>query len=249
MNFARLRLAALAIATLSWIESSAQAAATTVTVVGSLQSELGCAADWDPACASTGLSFDPSDAVWQGSFFVPAGSYDYKVAIDGSFDENYGIHAQPNGPSIALTLAAPQMVKFYYDDTTHWVADSAGTRIVVAPGSYQSEVGCPGDWQPDCLRSWLEDPDGDGVFELTTSALPAGAYELKIAIGEAWDENYGEGGVPGGANVPVVVPADFASVRIAFDAATNVPTVSVPEPRGAALSVVALAALGRRRRR
>ena len=30
---------------------------TSVAVVGSLQSELGCAGDWDPACASTFLDF------------------------------------------------------------------------------------------------------------------------------------------------------------------------------------------------
>ena len=65
--------------------------------------------------------------------------------------------------------------------------------IAVAPGSFQSELGCPGDWQPDCLRSWLQDPEGDGIYTFRTSALPAGDYEVKVAIGESWDENYGAG--------------------------------------------------------
>ena len=40
---------------------------TSVTVVGSLQSEVGCAGDWDPACAASFLTYDASDTVWQGT--------------------------------------------------------------------------------------------------------------------------------------------------------------------------------------
>src|ERR1051325_10471822 len=31
---------------------------TSVTIAGSLQSELGCGGDWDPGCAATDLTFD-----------------------------------------------------------------------------------------------------------------------------------------------------------------------------------------------
>ena len=44
-----------------------------VTVAGSLQSELGCPGDWQPGCASTHLQDDPGDDVWQGVFNVPGG--------------------------------------------------------------------------------------------------------------------------------------------------------------------------------
>ena len=71
--------------------------------------------------------------------------------------------------------------------------------IAVAPGSFQSELGCPGDWDPACLRSWLEDPDGDGIYTFETTALPAGSYETKVAINEDWAENYGQGGVLNGS--------------------------------------------------
>ena len=90
--------------------------------------------------------------------------------------------------------------------------------IAVAPGSFQSELGCPGDWDPGCLRSWLEDPDGDGIYTFETTALPAGSYETKVAINESWDENYGAGGVPGGANIAFTVPADNAKVTFTYDA-------------------------------
>ena len=40
-------------------------APTHVTLVGSLQSELGCPGDWDPACAASRLVYDSEDDVWQ----------------------------------------------------------------------------------------------------------------------------------------------------------------------------------------
>ena len=152
----------------------------TVTVAGSFQQELGCPGDWQPDCDVTLLTYDPSDEVWQGSFEIPAGTWEYKVALDRSWSENYGANATRDGANLVLTLAAPTTVKFYYSHATHWVADSARDLIAVAPGSFQQELGCPGDWQPDCLRSWLQDPDGDGRFSFRTRALPAGDYEANL---------------------------------------------------------------------
>jgi hypothetical protein len=45
-----------------------------VTVAGDLQSEAGCASDWDPACAATHLTYDAADDVWQRTFSLPAGT-------------------------------------------------------------------------------------------------------------------------------------------------------------------------------
>ena len=109
-----------------------------------------------------------------------------------------------DGPNIPLMLAADEDVKFYYDDGTHWVTDRHNSVIAVAPGSFQSELGCASDWDPSCLRSWLQDPDGDGVGRFSTTALPPGDYESKVAIDEAWTENYGAGGIPDGPNIAVL---------------------------------------------
>src|ERR1051325_355478 len=85
---------------------------TSGTVAGSLQSELGCPGDWDPGCAATHLSYDANDAVWQGTFTVPAGGYEYKAALNGGWDENYGLGAQRNGANIPLSLGTDRTVKF-----------------------------------------------------------------------------------------------------------------------------------------
>jgi glucan 1,4-alpha-glucosidase len=206
---------------------------TSVTIAGSLQSELGCPGDWDAACAATHLTYDSNDDVWQGTFVVTAGNWEYKAALNDSWTENYGLHAQPGGANIPLNLAFDTSVKFYYDHKTHWITDNQGSVIAVAPGSFQSELGCPTDWDPSCLRSWLKDRDGDGIYTFETTALPAGSYETKVAINESWDENYGQGGVPNGANIPFTVPADNLEVTFSYDAASHVLTVNVTSPDSA----------------
>ena len=117
-------------------------------------------------------------------------------------------------------------MKFYFDDATHWITSSATSLIATVPGSFQSELGCPGDWDPGCLRSWLEDPDGDGIYAFTTSALPPGSYEAKVAIDESWTLNYGAGGVQNGANIAFTVPAACAPVTFQWDSSSHVLTVA-----------------------
>ena len=224
-------LVALLFGSLGWLAPASPARAshtsnpTSVTVAGSLQSELGCAGDWDPACAATHLAYDAGDDVWQGTWAVPAGGYEYKAALNDSWIENYGLHAAPGGANIPLNLAAASSVKFYYDHKSHWITDNVNSVIAVAPGSFQSELGCSGDWDPGCLRSWLQDPDGDGIYTFETTALPAGNYEGKVALNESWSENYGQGGVQNGPNIPFTVPVNNAKVTFTYDAATHVLTI------------------------
>jgi pullulanase len=205
-----------------------------VTIAGDLQSELGCANDWMPDCAGTHLAYDPADDVWQGTFNVPAGDWQYKAALNNSWTENYGDHAQANGGNLSLSLSAAASVKFYYSHQTHWITSNRSSVIATAPGSYQHFLGCPGDWQPDCLRSWLQDPDGDGVYTFSTRAIPAGSYEVKAAINESWDENYGAGGAQNGANIPFTVAADCAETVFSYNATTHVLTVGAGSGGGAA---------------
>ncbi|HET7828985.1 MAG TPA: alpha-amylase family glycosyl hydrolase, partial [Candidatus Limnocylindrales bacterium] len=204
-----------------------------VTVAGDLQSELGCSGDWDPGCAATHLTYDANDDVWQGTWAVPNGNFEYKAALNGAWDENYGANAAPGGGNIGLT-GNGSPTKFYYDHKSHWITSSKNAVIAVAPGSFQSELGCPGDWDPGCLRSWLQDPDGNGTYSFTTTAIPQGSYEGKVAINESWDENYGAGGAPGGANIGFTVPSAGATTTFSYDSATHVLTIESKSPTGPA---------------
>jgi len=211
---------------LSFTHSTQAAEPSNVTIVGSLQNELGCPGDWQPDCAATHLTYDANDTVWQGTFAIPAGSWEYKAALNDSWAENYGSNATQNGPNISFPLAGATSVKFYYDNTTHWVTSNQNSVIAVAAGSFQSELGCPGDWQPDCLRSWLKDPDGDGIYKFS-AILPAGSYETKVAINESWDENYGAGGVQNGPNIPFNVPSNGTNVLFSYDPNSHILIVNI----------------------
>jgi glycosidase len=205
---------------------SGHGAGDTVTLVGSLQSELGCAGDWDPACHQTDLT--QYGGAYARSFSLPAGDYEYKVALNGTWDVNYGAGGAQNGANVALH-APGGTVLFGFDSTTHQIVDSVNSRIYTLAGSFQSELGCSGDWQPDCMASWLRDSDGDGVYTFATTAIPAGSYEVKVAVNGSWDENYGANGVRGGANVPFSVSHDGQTVSFSFDSTTHVLTVHADE--------------------
>ena len=192
-----------------------------VSVPGDHNTEMGCAGDWDPACDQAQLALDPQDQIWKGTYpTIPAAPYAYKAAIDKAWDENYGEGGVKDGANISYN-APGGPVSFYYDHATHWVTSDAQGPIITAPGSYQSELGCSGDWMPDCMRPWLEDPDGDGTYTFSTDQIPAGVYEFKVAHGLSWDENYGAGGAPGGANITLNVPSDGLVVTISYVLATH----------------------------
>lgn len=95
-------------------------------------------------------------------------------------------------------------------------------RIAGLPGSYQAAVGCPTDWDPACDLTLMED-QGDGIYTLTL-AIPAGTYELKVAINKAWDESYGLDG--GADNIPLALDAD-SNVTFTYDDNTHLLEITV----------------------
>lgn len=199
-----------------------------VTIPGSLNSELGCPGDWQPECEAITL-VHRGNGVYSNTFTVPAGDWAYKIAIGGSWTENYGAGGVAGGADVLFSLAEAQSVTFVYDDATKWFTSSAQGPLITLPGSYQSEVGCPGDWQPDCVVTSLQDKEGDGIYTYTTAAIPAGSYELKVAHDLGWDENYGVGGAPGGANIPFSAPGG-KPITFTYDIATHLLTIEVTDP-------------------
>ncbi len=222
--------------------ASAQSAAPapqSVAIAGTLQSELGCAGDWMPACDKTFLTYDAEDDVWQGTFNVgPGDDQDkkgprYKAALNGGWDENYGLKAQRGGADIPLVVPAARPVKFYYDHKTHWVTDNINTVIATVAGSFQTQLGCKKDNDPGCLRTWLEDPEGSGTYSFSTTALQPGTYTAVVAIGESLAETYGAGGTKGGAPLSFTVDQAGAVVYFGYDPATHQLLISTAgTPRG-----------------
>ncbi|MBG6224241.1 glycosidase [Arthrobacter sp. CAN_A2] len=91
----------------------------TVAVAGSLDSELGCGGDWDPACDQAQMTFDDASQTWILEVAdLPAGSYEYKAALDRGWTENYGAGGGRDGSNIVLQHAGGP-VTFVYDHRTH----------------------------------------------------------------------------------------------------------------------------------
>ncbi|GAB3018999.1 hypothetical protein GCM10011376_39330 [Nocardioides flavus (ex Wang et al. 2016)] len=192
-----------------------------VSVPGSHNSEMGCAGDWDPACPEAQMALDADDLVWRKTVTLPEGGYEYKAAIDGTWDENYGAGGARGGSNIPLDVpAGGSTVTFYYEHGSHWITSDAEGPIITLAGDMQSELGCAGDWQPDCMRGWLKDLDGDGTYTFT-GTLPAGSYETKVAHGLSWAENYGADGARDGANIGFDVPAGGVQVVFTYDVSTH----------------------------
>ena len=96
-----------------------------VNVPGSWQAAVGCASDWDPACEVTALT-DNGDGTFSGTFDVPAGEYEFKAAIGGSWGENYGVDGVRDGDNIPLVLESNSTVTFTYDSATNMVTVTVG---------------------------------------------------------------------------------------------------------------------------
>ena len=198
-------------------------------IPGSHNAAMGCPGDWQPDCDQAQLTRDENDDIWKSSVDLPAGSYAYKVAINKSWDENYGAGGVLNGPNIDYTAPGGK-VDFYYDHRTKNIQNTTQGDLVVAAGSFQADQGCAEDWAPSCMRAWLGDPDNDGIYTWTGSDIPSGNYDFKVALNLGWDVNYGEGGAPNGPNIAFNVPADGLNVQFRYDSATHVPSVVVSEP-------------------
>jgi alpha-amylase len=92
-----------------------------VTVAGDLNNEMGCPDDWQPACESAFMTLDPADNIWKLTAELPAGKYEFKAAINGTWDENYGQGGAPGGANIVLDHNGSGPVTFRYDHGTHLI--------------------------------------------------------------------------------------------------------------------------------
>jgi maltose-binding protein MalE len=92
-----------------------------VNIPGSYQDEAGCSGDWQPDCAATAMTKGDDGKYYSGPFTLPAGDYEYKVALDGSWTVNYGSDGAQDGPNYKLSLTAESKVSFIYDPETKLV--------------------------------------------------------------------------------------------------------------------------------
>lgn len=174
-----------------------QPAPRSVTLVGSLQDELGAAKEWDPAAPETKMT-DRGNGLYTLTGKLPAGTYEYKIAINGSWDENYGAGGVRDGANIRIVLDKETTVTFYYHDRTHAVADSTTYSFIPEDkqprlvGTILPAIGYETEndgWTPQTSTAFLIDDNFDSIYTFT-ARVPKGDYEYKITLGNNWEENY-----------------------------------------------------------
>ena len=84
---------------------------------------------------------------------------------------------------------------------------------------FRHELGCSGDWQPDCLASMLTLEESDLVWQ-STFTVPAGNWSYKAALNGSWDENYGANATANGSNIGLSL-AQATDVKFFYDNATH----------------------------
>ncbi|MBL8087014.1 MAG: type I pullulanase [Chthonomonas sp.] len=103
-----------------------------VVLPGTLQSALG-EGEWDPDGEST-LMTEVSPGIHELVVALPKGRYEFKIARNGSWSENYGRGFEPGGTNMSIVVPADgTIVKFVVDFKAKTILDSINNSDKVTP--------------------------------------------------------------------------------------------------------------------
>jgi arabinogalactan oligomer / maltooligosaccharide transport system substrate-binding protein len=193
-----------------------------ITLVGTMQTQLGCEDNWMADCDATALAYDEASNTWTGTFEIDPGSYEYSITLNGNWDVSFGVGGKSGmGTNYALSMAERAPVTFTFDPETKLTtveSEGIGEAPVEAyesafvAGTMQTQLGCDEDWMPDCDATALAYDEASntwsGTFDLTK-----GAYEYKVTVNGSWDVSFPEG-MDGNKTLNL---AEDAPVTITFD--------------------------------
>jgi hypothetical protein len=94
-----------------------------VAIAGDFAKHLGAEEDWTPQPDEVQMGLDASSRVWVRTVELPAGHYAFKIAINRSWDENYGAFGAFNGANHELSHDGGP-VTIAYDHSTKDIAFS-----------------------------------------------------------------------------------------------------------------------------
>lgn len=88
-----------------------------VAVAGDFNTILGAPENWAPQYDEAQMEFDFLDQLWKKSTELPAGFYTFKIALNRSWDENYGAFGVFDGPNHELHHAGGPVTIRYNHST------------------------------------------------------------------------------------------------------------------------------------
>ena len=86
-------------------------------VAGDFNVLLGAPANWAPQYDESQMQLDEVDQLWKLAADLPAGSYSFKIAINRSWDENYGAFGDFDGANHEVHHRGGLLV-IHYDHRT-----------------------------------------------------------------------------------------------------------------------------------
>lgn len=238
-TFAIFMIVALVFSSLGLHPVKVSAETTKVVLVGDLQSQFistgaeNPGKDWDETSVVTQMTYS-GDGLYSFTGTLPAKEYNYKVALNDSWDENYGFAKYTNpqgkndGENIHIKLEEETTVTFYYNDITHKIADSTYYTPITPK--------LTGNLPAEAL-STLTDPDFDGVYS-TVVTVPQGDYTYKVSVPgatEAEDMSYPESDLALSLPLDLKVTFKYNTADHRVTAEYKVPTEPVevtPVPAG-----------------
>ena len=143
------------------------ATAQMVTLPGSFQKSLGCTDNWKPECLAPLLEPVGDGTYTYATTALPEGDYEFKVAIGGSDNENYGQDGAVGGANYQFATKANKLVTFTYDSATHKVDIASADAPVAGAGEQRAY------WVTSDILAW------------PTSLLPQGVTRAQVLDGSA----------------------------------------------------------------
>ena len=195
---------------------------TICTVVGNFMSINGLGEDWSTSNVNGKLK-EYKNGLYESTYTLKAGSYEYKVAVDENKDKEYG----KNGNNISLNLDKETKVTFRFDLNKKEVYDSINN-----PSCFKSKAILVGGIA-DCLggQTWVPGDDnfkldyiGGGMYLKNFKVLKPGKVEYKVAYNGAWDNGEIE------LNSSVEIPEKTENVAFFSDYFGNVASDSINTP-------------------
>jgi hypothetical protein len=127
--------------------------------------------------------------MWTGTFDLSAGYWEFKVALNHSWSENYGLYGIKDGPNIPLLVETPSTIQFNYDPNWHNVNIIYKKTGFCVASFYDANGNGYKDWDENIMMDGAKFSFSDSLnsspFQDTTgktcySNLPTGIYVVRL---------------------------------------------------------------------
>ncbi|WP_031314260.1 alpha amylase N-terminal ig-like domain-containing protein [Caldanaerobacter subterraneus] len=153
-------------------------------IVGTIQSAIGAGDDWKPETSTAIMRDYKFNNVYEYTANVPKGYYEFKVTLGPSWDINYGLNGEQNGPNIPLNVVYDTKITFYYDSVSHKIWTDYNLSLTGLDNNIYYD-----DLKHDTHDPFFRSPFGAiKTGETVTLRIQAKNHDLESAQISYWDD-------------------------------------------------------------